>query len=195
MSLIAQALVTMTEVEEFLQIKSPDHDVAIEYLINGVSQEFATYCGRSFLSTLYTSLALTADGTALLWLPNWPVTVLGTVVEDSVTLTLNTDFYADMDNGVLEKANYNWPMYDQQGYWTTKKNGVVITYTAGYTQASTLPADIKLAALREIGRQYRAFITKEFGEDSRSQGGSSVSLSTEKPDWYAVMNRYRRPRV
>jgi uncharacterized phiE125 gp8 family phage protein len=196
MALIAQALVTADEVENYLQIQTATYDVVIETLINGVSQQFSTYAGRLFISATYTALKLTGDGTPYLFLPTWPVTLLSSIAEDGVARTVDVDFYADLPNGILEKAKWNWPWYDLQATWTTKTQGILITYTAGYTQATTLPADLKLAALKEIARQYQAFITKDTGESSRSVQGSSTSKSDPaRPEWMEVVSRYRRLRV
>lgn len=190
----AQALVTEAEVENYLQLQTAQHSTAVEYIVNGVCDEFRRHAGHDFVSTVYTAVKLTGDGTPKLWLPNWPVTTLTSVAEDTVTRTVDVDFYADMVNGVLEKVPSNFPFYNYQGVWTTKVNAIVLTYTAGYTLASTLPADIRLAALKEIARQYQQFILKQHGETSRSQEGSSVSFK-DGPDWKTVIDRYRRPRI
>jgi hypothetical protein len=124
------------------------------------------------------------------------VTALPSVVEDGVTLTVDTDFYSDATSGILEKAKWNWPWYNYQSAWTTKPQAIVITYTAGYAQATTLPADLKMAALKEIARQYQIFIEKGHGESSRSIEGSSVSFAEgTRPEWMEVVSRYRRMRV
>jgi len=196
LALIAQALVTADEVENYCQIQAATHDTVIEYLINGVSQMFSTYAGRLFISATYTSLKLDGTGGVDFYLPCWPVSNLGTVKEDGVTLTVDVDFYLDADRGVLSKARWNWPWYDMTATWTTKNQGMVVTYTAGYVQATTLPTDLKLAALKEIARQYQAFITKDTGESSRSVQGSSTSKSDPaRPEWMEVVSRYRRLRV
>jgi hypothetical protein len=199
MALIAQALVTAQEVEDYLQLQKPEHDVVVELLINGVSQQFSTYASRSFITAVYTSLKLTSNGTPYLYLPNWPVTTLTSVIEDGVTLTLDTDFYVDLDTGLLTKATYANTLYSEmygssENLWTNLTQKIVVTYTAGYVQATTLPADLKLAALKEVARQYRMFLLKEHGETSRSTDGSSSSYA-EKPEWMEVVSRYRRIRV
>jgi hypothetical protein len=195
MALIAQALVTADEVDAYIQNQTATNDTVIEYIINGVSQQFSTYADRAFISTVYTSLALDGNGETDFYLPNWPITNLGTVIEDTVTLTLNTDFYADLARGLLSKGKFNWPWYDYQAKWTTKQQGIVVTYTAGYTLA-LVPADLKLAALKEIARQYQVFITKQNGIASSSVSGSSSSASApDKPEWMEIVSRYRRIRV
>jgi len=195
MALIAQSLVTADEIDGVLQTQNATYDAVIEQLANAVSQEFATYAGRLFISAVYTSVKLTGDGTSRLLLPAWPVTVLTSVVEDTVTRVVDVDFYADMDNGILTKAEYNWPWYDEYAVWTTKTQAIVVTYTGGYAQAS-LPWDLKQAALDEIAYRYQRFVLKEWGAASRSQEGSSTSFKElEKPDWQRVVRQYRRWRL
>jgi hypothetical protein len=196
MALITQALVTADEVDSYIQNQNATNDTVIEYIINAVSQMFSTYCDRAFITATYTALKLDGNGRSDFYLPNWPVTLLSSIAEDGVALTVDVDFYADLPHGILSKARWNWPWYDVTAKWTTKPQGILVTYTAGYTQAGTLPADLKLAALKEIARQYQAFITKDTGDASRSVQGSSVSKSEPaRPEWMEVVSRYRRVRV
>ena len=194
MALIAQALVTADEVDAYIQNQIATNDVVIEYLINGVSQQFASYCDRAFISTTYTATKIDGPGGAELYLPNWPVTTLTSVTEDDVLLTVDVDFYSYPASGMLTKFRSNWPWYDVAATWTTKQQGIVVTYAAGYTLA-LLPADVKLAALKEIARQYQVFVAKQNGVASSSVSGSSSSASTpEKPGWMEALDRggYRR---
>jgi len=52
LALIAQALVTADEVENYCQIQAATHDTVIEYLINGVSQRFCTETSRSLMTAV-----------------------------------------------------------------------------------------------------------------------------------------------
>jgi len=165
MSLITQALVTAAEAEDYCQIQSPEHDVVIERIINGVSQMFSTYSSRAFMTTLYTALALDGNGRDVFYLPAWPVTVAPTVTLDTVLLTITTHYLQDLPSGKLMRVG---------GVWTKGTQNLLITYTAGYT-AALLPADLKLAALTQIAAQYQRFITKDHGVTSASVQGSSVS--------------------
>ena len=200
MALIAQALVTAAEAEGYCQIQSPEHDVVIEQIINSVSQQFSTYASRKFISAVYTAVKFEGNGTPYLYLPNWPITTLTSIVEDGVPLVLATDFYVDLETGLLTKATYANTLYGEMygggAYlWTRLTQGIVVTYTAGYTLA-LLPADLKMAALKEIARQYQIFITKANGVASSSVSGSSSSASTpDKPEWMEVVSRYRRIRI
>lgn len=83
----------------------------------------------------------TLDGTGAneLVLPRWPVTAVASVVDDGDTLTFDDD-YRWSRAGVLERTG---------SCWTSKKRGVVVTYTAGY---STIPTGVKLVTLQAVGR-------------------------------------------
>jgi hypothetical protein len=184
MSLIAQALVTADEADAYLQNQNADHDDVIEFIINGVSQDFSAFAGRRFVSAVYTAFRLDGNGEHHLYLPDWPVTTLTSVAEDDVALVEDTDFYADDENGVLERVGRRWRHAHQN---------ILLTLTAGFVQATTLPANIKLAALKEIQRQYQIFLTKGQGELSRSMQGGSVSFaSPDEPEWKKTLRQYRR---
>jgi hypothetical protein len=165
MALIAQALVTADEVENYLQIQTATYDTVIEYLINGVSQRFCTETSRSLISTVYTALALDGNGRDVFYLPNWPVTVAPTVKLNTTSLTITTHYLQDLPSGKLMRVG---------GVWTKGTQNLVVTYTAGYTVA-LLPTDLKLAALTQIAAQYQRFIAKDHGVTSASVQGSSVS--------------------
>ena len=183
MALITEALVTAEEAEDYCQIQSPAHDVVVEMLINSVSQTIVDAIDCDLFSATYTAEEYDGSGRSYMYLPHYPVTTLTTVVEDGITLTASTDFYSDLDNGILYKAS--------GGKWTTSQEGVAVTYVAGY---ATVPWDVKMAELKEIARQYRMYLLKEHGETSRSTEGSSSSYA-EKPEWMDVVSKYRRLRV
>lgn len=66
-----------------------------------------------------------------LFLTNWPVTTMTTVVEDGVTLTVNTD-YKWTATGKLIRVSGGY-----QTWWTaTKPQSIVVTYTGGYIAAT-----------------------------------------------------------
>lgn len=62
-----------------------------------------------------------------LFLTNWPVTTMTTVVEDGVTLTVNTDFKWS-STGKLIRVSGGY----QTAWKTTKPDSIVVTYVGGY---------------------------------------------------------------
>lgn len=73
LSLDANALITLAEAKQFLQITASDEDSFIETLINAASQRAATFCDRVFVETSYRE---SYNGTKQkrLRLRNYPVT-------------------------------------------------------------------------------------------------------------------------
>lgn len=195
MSLTSAALVTLADVKTFLGLQNiSTSDAILEIVIEAVSASIANESFPDFKSATHTAEKYDGTGKSYLYLDHYPVTAMTTVVEDGVTLVKDTDYFVDMDEGLLEKARYSWPGYDSQAVWTTSKQGVVVTYTAGY---ATVPADVKLACLIEVGRAFAMVDHKMFGETSRSVESVSVTLSADEllPSTLTTLGRYTRTRI
>lgn len=187
------ALVTLSDARSFTGKAATEtlHDDIISLIIEGVSQDFHTYVGRRLLEQTETTVYLDGNGEEKLILPRYPNITIATVTEDDVALTEgeDEDFRIYSDEGFLVRLGCRW----SKGH----KNIVLTTYKAGYT-LTTLPKDIKLAALTEIARRYQEFNLKSWGELSRSMGdGSSSKRDHEQflPGTKAVLARYRDIRV
>lgn len=194
MSLNANALVTVAELRDYLGLTSSDSAVALEIIVNSVSQEFEDEVDCDLFSDTYTSEAIDGSGRSYLYLPHWPVTTFTSCVEDGETLVKDTDYFVDMANGILTKSRTPWPTYEYQLNWTTQRGGVVNTYIAGY---AAVPADIKLACLKQCAVEYQRMKQKTWGETSRSIGDGSSSYSEPGllPDVKAVLERYERVEI
>jgi hypothetical protein len=195
MALITQALLTADEAAAFINLQAADNEMVLEMLINGVSQKFCNFASRNFISTVYTSKVLDGPGGPQLVLPQWPVTLLSSVYENDTLLAVNEDFIADMDAGILTRGTFDEEI-EATSFWTLTAGAITVTYTAGYTQAGTLPWDLKLAALMEVARVYQQFITKGYSDSSRSVEGASASVKDAAEDeWKKVVATYRRFRL
>jgi uncharacterized phiE125 gp8 family phage protein len=187
MSLSTSALVTLADVKTFLGLQNISaSDAILEIIIEAVSASVTSEASPDLKSTTYTAEAYDGTGKSYFYLDHYPVTTLTSVVEDDTTLVKDTDYFSDDDEGILEKP---------VGYkWTTARGGVVVTYVAGY---ATLPADIKLACLIEVGRAFAMVDHKMFGESSRTVDGTSVTLNTDEllPATLATLGRYTRTRI
>jgi len=191
----ATALVTLADVKTFLGMANVSTgDAILETIIEAVSASMSNEASPDLKPATYTAEKYDGTGKSYLYLDHYPVTTLTTVVEDGATLVKDTDFFIDMDEGLLEKARSNWPWYDVQATWTTKNQAVVVTYAAGY---AAVPADIKLDCLIEVGRKYAMVDHKMFGESSRSVEGVSVTVDTGDllPATLATLGRYKRTRI
>lgn len=162
------ALVRLDEAKAIIG-KTTDEDTAIiEMLIDGVSSEFSAYTGRNLMTATYTNETYDGDGMHWLYLKNYPVTANLAVVEDDIALTAGNenDYLAYNTEGRLYRVDDVW-------YYGPKT--IQVTYTAGYSN-STLPYDIKIAALKQIAHEYGQYSRKDWGLDSVSYPDGSRSM-------------------
>jgi len=185
MALGANALITADEMMAFL--KPSDADVAVcEKIVDGVSEFFNSYTRWTLRSTVYTGLELCGNGGTLIWLPNAPLTVVSSLKLDGVALIAGTlyDYVADAASGKLTKVS---------GVWTVGINNILITYTAGWT-AALMPADLKLACLKQSAHDYAKWQSRSWGESSHSQAGGSISVNEQDllPGLEKILDLYVR---
>jgi len=161
--------VTVAEVKNFCKINTSSDDTLIATLITSCRKALENYTGKAFGSqVVYTSLTLEELNRRInenmeggLILPRQPVSSVDSVkVIDyeggETSLVKNTDYYIwGLPWGKLIFCNIGG----------SKKNEVLIEYTVGYgaTGCPSLPADLKVALLREILDAYdkRENITDE----------------------------------
>lgn len=183
------ALVSLEDAKAIIG-KTTDEDTAmIELIISGVSAAFNSLTGRNLKYQEYATIYLDGNGSQKLSLPNYPVTSIGTVVEDDITLTEGDDYdyllYTGNNDAYLQKVS---------GIWTTSLKGVKLTtFKAGFTDA-TMPADLKLACLKQVAWEWKKYSGKRWGESSHSFEGGSISIETVNllPDVKEILGLYRR---
>lgn len=183
-TLAANALIS---VADLARLVGDDVSTSLaEMVINSVSQEFENEVGCDLFNATYTAELNNGNGKSFLFLPHWPITDIDAVTENDVTLTEDTDFYADYANGIL------WKM--DGGKWTAGHGTVAATYDAGY---AAVPADISLACAKQCAVEYQKAKQKGWNETSRSVEGGSVSLIEPGllPDVMVVLQRYHRVRI
>lgn len=137
-SLLSYALTSVADVKESLGIASSDstYNNLITRKINQATIAIERYCGRRFLSTVYTDEEYDSTQTNQLILRQRPVSLLTSIgVRDSGLNngsfeTIDSQMYfLDSNAGVLD-LNFN-----ARGSWNRWR----VTYTAGYT---TIPEDL-----------------------------------------------------
>jgi len=127
------------------------------------------------------SLVESFDGDRLrstVWLKRRPLTAVASVVEDGTTLTVTTD-YLFYSEGRIVRVSSGYAT----GWRTSKLQGIVVTYTAGYTfgAAGTVPQDLVDLCANVAARAFQegaAFAALPDG----SAGGSVRSISLEGSD-------------
>jgi len=189
-TLKANAIVTLDDAKIYanLDVTKHEDDVLIETLINCVSSAFDDEAGRQIISSVHTAESLDGPGGELLYLPARPVTLLSSITESGVALVSGTNFTPYLDRGILAKISSTW---------TTLRNAIVITYTAGYTNTGstpTLPDRVRRACLVEIARDFQRHRKSGWGETSRTIEGASITSDPNLflPDTLQVLRRMKR---
>ena len=154
------AIINQLDLENLLQIDvtaEPDSTVT-SYLVAAQAAAEA-YCQRHFDFATGNVETFDGDGnTAIIQVDRWPIDTVTTVVESSVTLTVDQDFILYTDNG--------WVMRTAGGArqakgWRDHRRGIVITYDGGYVlegggSGAATPDDLTLAVTRIAGRLFRS---------------------------------------
>jgi len=155
---------TVQEVKDYLRVDSNAEDTLLGVLIDASTQMAESYLGRFLLTTVieefYDFFPVYKTGVDpfhgdrnIIFLSRGPVQSVASVKYidgngDEQTVTAS-DYRADL---VSEPSR----IMPNEGWLGTKDtvNAVIIRYTCGYTQASDVPANIKMAMLLMIGEMY-----------------------------------------
>lgn len=136
-------LITAARLKSELGIRDASRDGELDAVIDAVSRGFATACGREPVNGFgrVTAAETFRFGAALsspLWLRQWPVTAIVSVVENGVTLT-GADY--TLENG---RKLRRLDGADNVIAWPQGK--ITVTYEGGYALPEGCPADLALAA-------------------------------------------------
>lgn len=210
MSVAATSLITLAQLKVYLGsgFEGNQNDALLELLIDNVSVEFDRFLGRTLAKTTYTAIYLDGNGEDTLSLPNWPVVSVTSLYEDDTLLTSGLDYdyvlYTSESDAYLRKVNATWPGMTAWGTstWLKGPKTIKLTYTAGYVvQGATpgagetaLPADIKLACMIQVAREWKKTQGAEWGESSRTfKDGSTTRIERGLlQDVEEILVRYRR---
>jgi uncharacterized phiE125 gp8 family phage protein len=182
-------LITLSDLKTYLEITDTTFDTILNDLIEAVSEEFETYTSRKFIQATYTDEYFDGDGTRILWLPNWPIISVTSVVENDVTLTEGNE----EDYIVYKEEGYLWRVGT---VWAEGVKNIKITYTAGYLQ-SDIPKDLVLAVKKQVAFEWQKQKSKRWGEQARTFPDGSITfiISELLPDVQDILNRYKRMRI
>lgn len=163
---------TQADLEKWLQIDfTVEPEPVVTLLLAYAEAVIDNYTDRTFHAVAGDSVTLDGRGDRILFLPQWPVTAVGSVVEDGVALAAGTDFYWYADGRLVRGSpdvgypNMRWSRADQS---------VVVTYDHGY---ATIPPEIELVSTRIAGRMFQASAAYAAAAGSSSSGAvRSISL-------------------
>ena len=155
---------TVQEVKDYLRVDSDAEDTLLGVLIDAATQMAESYLGRFLLTTVieefYDFFPVYKTGVDpfrgdrnIIYLSRGPVQSLASVKYidgngDEITVNAS-DYRTDL---VSQPSR----IFPDHGWYGTKDtvNAVIVRYTCGYTQASDVPANIKMAMLLMIGEMY-----------------------------------------
>ncbi len=121
------------------------HDVRIGQVVDGANGYVLGQLGQASLAALtYTDYPeVAAEGLGDIQLKHVPVVSIAAVT-NGISAVAVADFRLEADTGLVRLVGVDPNRYRNQEFWSTARDGVVITYLAGYTSAN-IPAQIKTA--------------------------------------------------
>lgn len=196
-------LVTLATVKAVLGITDGKDDAFLKTMIGFVSAEVANYCNRVFVTETLTDEFwpgrdpypyVVPGGVAPLQLSRFPLVAVTSVSVNDEALTVDADYRADFDRGLLLRL-------DDSGYparWAAYP--IAVTYSAGY---ATIPGDIQDAVCRLIKARRDARGRDPYLKQENIPGvidrqwwvASPGEAGNMPPDVVDILDNYRVPVV
>lgn len=181
-------LISLQEVKDFLDKTDTDHDSLLLSLIEMTSKRIETYLNRTLKYGTYTEKSH-ARGITSYWVKAFPIDSSQplTVKRDGTTLTLDTDYYLDYENGVIY---FSTPQY------STKPLALEVTYTGGYKEGIEnillVPDDLKKACLYQVAYEFKR--RHELGATAFNMPDGSLQIQPIGllPEVEKILRAYRR---
>ena len=193
MSLASNALVSVEEVKQYLGIDSDDNTENFEQLINGVSKQVESFCGRNFITP---SAAITekwsGDGTESVWLQEAPIA--SAIAVTSISYRSGTTWTALDSNYTIEQnASEALIEFTDGSVFTKGYRNWKVSYSYGYS-LSAVPDDLKHATIILVAREKSLADNKLHGVNSKSFADHSISYNFDKDpeNVKRTLNAYKR---
>jgi hypothetical protein len=166
-------LCTVADLADFLQIPIADDSAPALAAIVEASAAIRNHCRQQLDEASDDEYTFdVGERQTKLFLPELPVTEIAEVVEDGVTLTVDTDY----------KLGRYGILYRIGAYWTAGVQTVTVTYTHGY---ATVPDDVMAVCKRAAARAYQSGLRAAetagvAGVQANSLGDYSVQFGGEQ---------------
>ena len=184
-------LVDLDTVTAFLNADASDADQQkiLTYYINTASALCNTITMRKLKSRELTEY-YSGDGTNIILTNEYPITEI-TAVYDDLDRSYGDDTKIDNDDLAIRPDELKYMIVYDGGAFNTGINNIKVQYTAGYT---TIPYDLQQACLEIIAYYFKNSEENRFGVTSRTIGGGSLTIETNKiPDSaMIILERYSR---
>jgi hypothetical protein len=173
---------------------STTNDEKLNQLINGVSDYFNKYCGRTIKLTEYSPELPDYDGngTANMYLNNWPISTSGATVYIDESWAFTTDTIATTSD---INASTNDGRLHYRGIFPAGYQNIRVYYSGGYS-SSQMPHDLKRAAMEMCQFWWNRETKKDrVGVRNEQFEGGSRTFETDMP-WSVVkvLEYYKGPR-
>ena len=171
-------VVTLTEIKAWLKIEGDAEDSLLTSLIASATVECEAYAGLSFLTRVRTIQLSSFCGREMI-LPYGPVTELTSIEyldeDDGAQTIAEADYSLDMASGLARvRVTETWP------YTNRTLSNVVVTYEAGYEDATAVPEVIKTAIKKKVALDY-----EKRGDSSENSDAWRNTLDAIKVYWNA----------
>lgn len=163
---------TLAAVKRWLQVSGTADDQLLSEMIPAASAFIERYLGRNLLTQSYT-LVRSGNGHYRMPVPNWPVTMVASVLIDGVAVPEATSptapgwVLSDPPTSILLRGLR----------FTEGVQNIQMVYTAGYPE---VPEEIDQACVEMIALRYRN--RDRIGHVSKSIGGETVAFSQKDMD-------------
>jgi len=186
MAIAEYAFVTASEVKAHIDESSSTWDTIIESLIDQCTKYAMNYCGGRRFVVPSADETEYYDGDKMLFLKSYPVTSLTGLYYrsgDYNNPTWNlynpaTDYIIDEQKGIVE--------------FIGRPSGtkyIKAVYKGGYASISAVPADVKLAVILAVAKEFNK--RKSAGITNESIGGGSIAWNKD-PEFLHLLDAYKR---
>jgi uncharacterized phiE125 gp8 family phage protein len=192
-------LADLDELKRYMDItgSTDDDDDELVATLNRISKAMETYCDRKFYIQERTEY-YRGTGTNTLVLYQYPITSVSGVwistsrTWDATTLTASSDYFINNNANALIMYNSDFTAEEYEN--------IRVIYSAGlFSSTATVPADLKMACLKEASRMYRTRNDKGYSSRSSDSAGGvdTVSFITAEftPETLSILQRYRAKRI
>lgn len=170
------ALITLEEYKTLNKITKTEEDEVLQMLIDNVSAIIQSYIGRPLWDTgeVYEDVIDIDYETNSIYLEHYPVTELLEVTQiDPSYYDSSVHFPVVLSTLVLDKKNGKLIRTGHRSIWPQGFGAVIVRYSAGAYDASTIPLELKQAA-SDLVKYYK----NEEYKDSKSMRGATINNNT-----------------
>jgi len=179
--------ITIADVKSYFNYTDTNRDTQLTNILPMTRDLIKGYCNNDFESK-----TRTAEKPYILperlefYLKYRPVVSITSLTEGGTALVQDTDYYCELDTGRVEKlqATNTTTIYDVNRYWSTVRNTVVVTYTAGQ-----VPTYDVVLAFYEVAGIYTEINQKVFTDIEGTEHATAYDkIPQEIKD---ILNRYK----